>query len=95
MQLVPPPFLKLVAAFYRGSEVEHATVEQWIDSRLLTLSADERSEVSRFLKGALAGDRASLQAAWDEGNSCYLFHGDSLMALLTLIADRSRILQQP
>jgi hypothetical protein len=94
MQRVPQPFLKLVAAFYRGSEVEHATAEQWVDSRLLTLTADERSEVSKFLESALSGDRADLQAAWDEGNSCYLFHGDSLLALLRLVAGRSRFLQQ-
>lgn len=88
-------FRKLVAAFYRGSEVEHATAEQWVDSRLLTLTAQEQSEVSAFLDRALDGDKSGLQAAWDEGNSCYLFHGDSLVALLKLIADRSRILQQP
>lgn len=94
MQRVPQSFLKLVAAFYRGSEVEYATAEQWVDSRLLTLTADERSEVRKFLESAQCEDRAVLQAAWDEGNSCYLFHGDSLLALLRLIADRIRILQQ-
>ena len=86
---VPEEFKYLAMCFYQGSIEDHASLEDWINTRVRILKNEQQKVVKVFLQVLLSkqGNDMELEAAWMSGGPAYFIADGGLRTFLTRIAE--------